>query len=93
MYRSCPIIVTLPAFTEQHCIGEERRIIPDFVERSIGVDDSDLVSSFQTGLALSDSRVLLLQTQYKQGVTGVPVFGYLKLFQYENASIPKSGGA
>jgi len=76
MYRDNSVHVILPAYNEEGFIAECICSLPEYVDRIVVVDDCSVDRTREAVAALSDPRLLILQTHLNSGVGGAMKLGY-----------------
>jgi glycosyltransferase involved in cell wall biosynthesis len=77
------VAVVVPAFDEEHLVGETIRGIPDFVDRIFVVDDASRDRTAAVTVDLADTRVQLLQHERNEGVGAAIATGYRRALEEE----------
>ena len=70
------VAVVVPAFEEEHLVGETLRGIPDVVDRIYVVDDASSDATADRARSLDDPRVEVVVHDRNRGVGGAIVTGY-----------------
>jgi len=70
------VAVVVPAFDEEHLVGETIRGIPGFVDRIYVVDDGSRDGTAATTVDLGDARVQLIRHERNSGVGAAIATGY-----------------
>ncbi len=92
MYKSRRIAVVVPAYNEEHFIGQVIDNMPVFVDEVIVVDDCSQDGTFQTARSKSNARVLVVKTPSNQGVGGATVTGYRHALEKDSHIVVKMDG-
>ena len=70
------VAVVVPAFDEEHLVGETIRGIPELVDRIFVVDDGSRDRTAAATIDLGDPRVQLIQHEHNSGVGAAIATGY-----------------
>lgn len=83
MYLGKTIGVVVPAYNEDKLVGETLRLIPDFVDTIIVVDDksNDATAEIAKKIADENKRIILLEHEVNQGVGGAIITGYKRAME------------
>lgn len=92
MYKGHRTTVVIPAYNEEHFIGEVIRTIPPCVDGIIVVDDCSQDLTSREATRQDDNRVLVLRTTHNQGVGGATLTGYHKALELSSDIVVKMDG-
>ncbi len=81
MYKEKKVAVVVPAYNEEHFIGQVIDSIPAFVDQIIVVDDGSSDRTYDHVKELSNSRIVLLRNSTNQGVGRSTINGYRKALE------------
>jgi glycosyltransferase involved in cell wall biosynthesis len=77
------VAVVVPAFDEEHLVGETIRGIPAFVDHILVVDDASRDRTAAVTVDLGDPRVQLLRHERNEGVGAAIATGYRRALEEE----------
>jgi len=92
MYKERYISVVVPAYNEEHFIGQVIAEVPSLVDHIIVVDDASSDATYARAKELSDPRVILLKNSANQGVGGSTLNGYRKALELGSDIVVKVDG-
>lgn len=92
MYKQNRVTTIVPAHNEALHICRVAEGIPEFVDRIIIVDDCSQDGTFEVARECRDSRVMVLQTPFNQGVGGAMLLGYRKGLELGSDILVKMDG-
>jgi len=75
------VAVVVPAYDEEHLVGETLRGIPDFVDRIYVVDDASRDATATRAAEVGDQRVAVIRHERNAGVGAAIVSGYRRALE------------
>jgi glycosyltransferase involved in cell wall biosynthesis len=77
------VAVVVPAFDEEHLVGETIRGIPEFVDRIVVVDDASRDGTAAAAASVGDERVQIVRHERNAGVGAAIATGYRRALDEE----------
>jgi glycosyltransferase involved in cell wall biosynthesis len=92
MYREHVVTAVVPVYNEAKHIGQVIKLMPEFVDHIILVDDCSEDGTIDAVAACGDKRVSVLTTSHNQGVGGAMVTGYQRAMELDSDIVAKMDG-